>query len=137
MPEEGPARPVLVSIISLVLAVVGALQAVHGFVIFLDRHDTSFLADADISSAHATTLALTMMIGGVIRVALAFALLNGSRLARAVIGVYEVLQIAFAVYSIVALGPDNAFSAYVSIAGAVIVLYFLFATDKAKTYFAH
>ena len=69
-------------------------------------------------------------------VLLAFALLNGSRFARGLIGLLELVQIAAGVYVLVKLDSNHQAAAIGQIVGALIVLYFLFGTDKAKSFFA-
>jgi hypothetical protein len=69
-------------------------------------------------------------------VLLAFALLNGSRFARGLIGLLELVQIAAGVYVLVKLDSNHQAAAIDQIVGALIVLYFLFGTDKAKSFFA-
>ena len=66
----------------------------------------------------------------------AIGLLKGSRLSRALVGVMELLQIAAGIYVIVSLDSGHRATAIGNIIGAVIVLYFLFGTAKAKAFFA-
>ena len=129
-------RPFLVTIISIVMIVVGLFQAVIGITVLANRNDTTFLADADVTTSQATTLGTSLLIVGTLAVLLAFGLLRGSRIARAVIGLVEVAQIAAGIYALVEFDATRRASAVGSIIGALIVLYFLFGTDKAKHFFA-
>lgn len=129
-------RPFLVTIISIVMIVVGLFQAVIGITVLANRNDATFLADADVTTSQATTLGTALLIIGTLSVLLAFGLLRGSRIARAVIGLVEVAQIAAGIYALVEFDATRRASAVGSIIGALVVLYFLFGTDKAKHFFA-
>ena len=129
-------RPLLVTIISIVMIVVGAFQALIGITVLVERNDATFLADADITSSQATGFGTSLLVIGVLSIVLAFGLLRGSRIARALIGLVEVAQIASGVYALVKLDSTRQASAIGTIIGGLIVLYFLFGTDKAKQFFA-
>ena len=129
-------RPFLVTVISIVMIVVGAFQALIGITVLVERNDATFLADADITSSQATGFGITLLVIGVLSIVLAFALLRGSRIARALIGLVEVAQIASGVYALVKLDSTRQAGAIGTIIGGLIVLYFLFGTDKAKQFFA-
>jgi hypothetical protein len=129
-------RPFLVTVISIVMIVFGVLQAIVGLTVLVERNDDTFLADADMTSSQATGFGIALLVIGTLSVFLAFGLLRGSRIARALIGLVEVSQIASGVYALVKLDSTRQASAIGTIIGAVIVLYFLFGTDKAKRFFA-
>ena len=73
---------------------------------------------------------------GVLTVVFAFGLLKGSRLSRTLVGIAEVAQIGAAVYAIVQLGSGHRAAAIGNIIAALVVLYFLFGTEKSKAFFA-
>ncbi|MFZ4719407.1 MAG: hypothetical protein ACOYMR_08275 [Ilumatobacteraceae bacterium] len=129
-------RPVVVTVIGVLAALGGIAQVVFGAVLFGLRNDATFLADANIESSQVTPLAIALIIIGVLTVVFALGLLKGSRLSRDLVGIMEVLQIAGAIYTIVSLDSSRRASAIGSIVGALIVLYFLFGTEKAKAFFA-
>jgi hypothetical protein len=129
-------RPFLVTVISMVMIVVGAFQALIGITVLVERNDATFLADADITSSQATGFGISLLVIGVLSIVLAFGLLSGSRIARALIGLVEVAQIASGVYALIKLDSTRQASAIGTIIGGIIVLYFLFGTDKAKHFFA-
>jgi hypothetical protein len=118
------------------MILVGLFQGLIGFVTFLDRNDAEFLLDADMTSSQATTFALFLMVFGVVSVVLGGALLGGSKLARTLVGLFQVLQIAGSIWILIAGHNNQRASAVGSIIGGAIVLYFLFGTDKAKAFFA-
>jgi hypothetical protein len=129
-------RPFLVTVISIVMIVVGLFQAVIGITVLVERNDETFLADADVTSSQATGFGIALLVIGALSVLLAFGLLRGSRLSRALIGLVEVSQIASGIYALINLDSTRQASAIGMIVGALIVLYYLFGTDKAKAFFA-
>ena len=129
-------RPIVVTIIGVLAIIGGVAQAVFGAVLLTLRNDATFLADANIESSQVTALAIATLVIGVLTVIFAIGLLKGSRVSRMIVGVMEVLQIAGAGYTIAALDSARRGPAIGSIVGAVIVLYFLFGTEKAKRFFA-
>lgn len=129
-------RPVLVTVIGVFAVLGGIVQAAVGGLLFGLRNDAKFLADADITTDKVTPLAIALVAIGVLTVIFAIGLLKGSRLSRDVLGLMELLQIGAGIYTIVSLDSSHRSSAIGNIVGAVIVLYFLFFTDKAKAFFA-
>jgi len=129
-------RPVLVSVIGIVMIIVGLLQVGVGILLVSQRNDATVLADANVTTSELTAIAVTLLVIGALSVVLAFALLNGSRIARALIGLLELGQIAGGIYILVKLDSSHQASGIGQIVGGLIVLYFLFGTEKAKAYFA-
>ncbi|HUV18901.1 MAG TPA: hypothetical protein VMW33_10515 [Ilumatobacteraceae bacterium] len=129
-------RPFLVTVISIVMIVIGLAQMGIGITVLVERNDDTFLTDADMTSSQATGFGIALLVIGTLSVLLAFGLLRGSRLSRALIGLVEVSQIVSGIYALVKLDSNRQASAIGMIVGALIVLYFLFGTDKAKAFFA-
>ena len=130
-------RPVLVTVIGIIMIVVGLLQLGAGILLVSQRNDATVLADANVTTSELTSIAAALLVIGALSVLLAFGLLNGSRIARGLIGLLEVGQIVGGIYILVNLDNTNQASGIGQIAGGLIVLYFLFGTEKAKSYFAH
>ncbi len=129
-------RPVLVTVIGIVMIVVGLVQLGTGILLVSQRNDATVLADANVTTNELTSIAVSLLVIGSLSVLLAFALLNGSRIARALIGVLELGQIAGGIYILVKLDSSHQSSGIGQIVGGLVVLYFLFGTEKAKAYFA-
>jgi hypothetical protein len=129
-------RPILVTIIGLLAMLGGVAQVAFGGVLLGLRNDATFLADAKVTTDKATYMAIALMVVGVLTVLFAIGLLKGSRLSRDLIGLMELISIGFSVYIIAALDASRRASAVGTIVGAVVVLYFLFGTQKAKAFFA-
>ena len=129
-------RPLLVTIIGIIGIIGGISQTIFGFVLFGLRNKETFLADAGIESGHAGIIAIVCIIVGILTVIFAVGLLAGNRVARGLLGISEVAQLALGVYAVATLDSARRPSAIGSIIGALIVLYFLFGTEKAKAFFA-
>ena len=129
-------RPVLVTIIGIVAMLGGVGQVAFGGVLLGLRNDAQFLADANMTTNKVTYIATALVAIGVLTVVFAVGLLKGSRVARDLIGVMEVLGLGAAIYTIAALDTSHRASAIGNIVGTVIVLFFLFGTEKAKAFFA-
>ena len=129
-------RPVLVTLMSLLLMLTGAVQVLFGVVFFTHRNDDNFLQDAGVDSSALTNLAIFLVIVGAVSVFLAFSLLRGSRVARAFVALVMLCQIAGGIYSLTQLESGYRASGLGTVLGAVIVLCFLFGTQKARAFFA-
>lgn len=129
-------RPVLVTIIGVLMMLQGIGQLVVGSVVLAKRNDAAFLDEANTTSSTATGVAIGLLVVGALLLLLSIGLFKGSRASRDIIGLLEVGAIAMGVYTIVSLDSSHRATGIGSIVGAVIVLYFLFGTDKAKHFFA-
>lgn len=129
-------RPVLVTIIGVIGVVGGVAQAVFGGILLGLRNDQAFLADAKIESSAATAIAVACMVVGVLSVVLSLALLKGNRVARGLLGVSQAAQIGISVYTLATLDASRRAASVGTIVTGLVVLYFLFGTDKAKAFFA-
>ena len=129
-------RPVLVTVIGVLAVLGGVAQAVFGGLLFGLRNDETFLADANITSSKVTPIAIGAIVIGVLTVIFAIGLLKGSRLSRDLVGLMELLQLGVGIYIVAALDSSHRATAIGNIVGAVIVLWVLFFTDKAKAFFA-
>lgn len=129
-------RPFLVTLIGVFSVIGGIAQTVFGAVLLSLRNDATFLADADIESDLATTIAIASIVIGVLAVVFAIGLLKGNRLARLLLGVSQVAQIVLGIYALVELDAERRPGAIGNILTALVVLYFLFGTEKAKAFFA-
>ncbi len=129
-------RPLLVTVISLLMILGGIGQFLLGCIAIASRRNTTFLKDANLTTSEATTFAIVLLSLGVISVFLGLGLMGGSRFVRGLVGIYEVLQLAGGIYTLVTIESSKRGYGLGQIAVALIVLYFLFGTDKAKAFFA-
>ena len=129
-------RPFLVTIISFLMFVAGAFEVLFGVVSFIHRNDQKFLEDAGADSSQVTSVAVVLVVVGVVSVLLAFSLLRGSRVARALVAVVMLGQIVGGIYTMTEVEGGGRAAGVGAIVGAVIVLGFLFGTQKARAFFA-
>jgi hypothetical protein len=129
-------RPVLVTIIGILALLGGVAQVAFGGLLLGMRNDAKFLADAKMTTDKVTYIAIALVAIGVLTALFAVGLLKGSRVSRDLIGVMEVLGLGMAIYTIAVLDSSHRQTAIGNIVGTLIVLYFLFGTEKAKAFFA-
>lgn len=129
-------RPVLVTVIGVLAVLGGVAQLGFGAVLLSLRNDATFLADANITTDQVMPMAIASMVIGVLTIVFAIGLLKGSRLSRSLVGLMELLQIGAGVYALATLDSGHRATAIGTIVGAVVVLYFLFGTQKSKDFFA-
>ena len=129
-------RPVIVTIIGVLGIISGIGQASFGAVVIGMRNKATFLDEANLKSGSAMAIGIVFLIVGILTFLFALGLLKGSRVARGLLGISEVAQLAAGIYGVAALGSSHRVSAISTIVGALIVLYFLFGTEKAKAFFA-
>jgi hypothetical protein len=130
-------RPVFITAMSIVMMLSSAVQVLFGALIVAKHNDPEFLDNVDdLSSSHALAIGIGLLVGSVISLVLAIGLLRGSRAVRNTVGAFEVVQIAAGVYSIATLDSAHRSNAYGVIACAVVILYYLFFTEKSKAFFA-
>jgi hypothetical protein len=129
-------RPVLVTVTSILIFLVGALQTLVGAIVLAKHNDAKFLADANATPSKLQALGIVLVVFGVISLLMAVGLARGSRLARAIVSIGMLGQIASGVYTLVTLKGSNRSTGIGMIVGALIGLYLLFGTEKAKSFFA-
>lgn len=129
-------RPVIVTVISIVMILAGLFQLLIGAVLLANRNDEQFLSDTKATSSEVTALAVGLLVVGVVSLLVAIGLWNGSRIARALAALSAIGQISTGVYTLVQLDSSHRASGIGMIAGSSILLYLLFGTEKAKRFFA-
>ena len=130
-------RPILVTVMGWLATLVGLLQIAFGAIVVAKHNDAEFLNGVkDLTSQKALISGISTLVVGLLSVVFAQMLLRGSRIARDLIGLVQIAQIGFGIYTIVSLDSQYHASAYGGIGGAVVVLYFLFGTEKSKAFFA-
>ena len=130
-------RPVIVTVMGVLLLLGSLVQLGTGALVIAKHNDADLLSEANISTSHATIIGIVLLVFGLFSFVLAVGLFRGSRGARNLIGLGQLLQIGGGIYAAVKLTGDHRSSAIGSIGGAVVVLYMLFGTEKAKEYFAN
>ncbi len=129
-------RPMLLSIITILMIISGVLSVLAGILTFVIRNDREWVVEVGETNFTRTSIAVAAIISGVISILFAMALRRGSRIARGLVGIYEVLHIVAAIYAIVKLDHRTYLSgAIVSIVLALIILWYLYATQKSREFF--
>lgn len=127
-----PRRPVILSIVTILMIIAGAIAIIAGIIAIAVRNDEG----VDVSSRVAVLIGIGAIASGLISIALAVALRQGSRIARALVAIYEVLHIIGTIVAIIRVGHGSYFaSGIVSIAFAVLVLYYLYGTEGSRRFF--
>ena len=129
-------RPVMVTVIGVLSILTGIGQVLFGGALIGLRNDATFLTDANMTTNKVTAFGGALIVVGVITFVFAIGLLKGSRVSRAVVGIMELCGIAGGVYAVSALDSSRKSTGIGTIIGAVIMLFFLFGTSKAKAFFA-
>ena len=129
-------RPVFVTIVGILGIVSGIVQTVAGGGVIALRNDQKLLSEADITSGTGLAIGVACIVVGVLGVLFAIGLLRGSRVARGLLGISQLAQIGVSIYTLAALDSSRRPAAIGGIVGSLIVLYFLFGTEKAKAFFA-
>ena len=117
------------------MIVSAVLSILSGILLLVERNDDDFLVEVDETSLTVTNIGVGLIVSGVISFLLAMGLRRGSRLARAIVGIYEVLVIAGAIYTLVALKDEYRVSAIVTIGLSVLILYYLYGREASRQYF--
>ena len=129
-------RPVMVTVIGVLSILTGIGQVLFGGALIGLRNDATFLTDANMTTNKVTAFGGALIVVGVITFVFAIGLLKGSRVSRAVVGIMELCGIVGGVYAVSALDSSRKSTGVGTIIGAVIVLFFLFGTSKAKAFFS-
>lgn len=129
-------RPVLLSIVTVLMIIGGLLAIGGGIMVIALRNDDRFRFDVNESSNTILGLGIAAIISGLISILLAMGLRRGSRIARALVAIYEVLHIIGAIFAIIRLDHGTYFvGSIVSIVIAVLILYYLYGTQGAREFF--
>ena len=129
-------RPVLVTVIAVLMVISGIVSMIAGVAIIVLRNDAEFILEVRRDREHVARHRHRRADRRCLITFLAFGLLRGSSTARFVIGVVEVLHIIGAVFMLIRYHGPYRSSAVGTIIFSVIVLWILFGTRKAQDYFA-
>jgi hypothetical protein len=128
-------RPFLLSLVTILMIIGGALQIIAGVVLIIFNGNDDLQADSGESGGTLVTLGLIALVFGVIHIWFAGLLRRGSRFARAVVLVFEVLQIIGAVWALIALHSQYRVNAIITIAIAVFVIWYLYGNQRSRAFF--
>ncbi|MGH9271447.1 MAG: hypothetical protein ACRDZ2_09245 [Ilumatobacteraceae bacterium] len=127
-----PRRPVLLGIVTILMIIAGVIAIISGIIAIVLRNN----AEVDVTPGTAVGIGIAAIISGLISIALAMALRRGSRIARTLVAIYEVLHIIGLVIALIRYGHGTYLtSAIISIVFALIVLYYLYGTQGSREFF--
>ena len=127
-------RPGGVTFIAVLVWIQGALDILAGILLLVGQN-VEGAADSFGGRGGLVTTAILYILIGVVIILVARGLLRGSRGARLVVTVVEVITLAGAVFLLIA-SPPQALSAIVTGAVALLVILLLW-TGRAATFFRH
>ena len=129
-------RPVFVTIVGSLGIVLGTAQGALGLAVIALHISGARTEVVNFKSGTAVAIGVACIVVGVLGVLFAIGLLRGSRVARGLLGISQLAQIGVSIYTLAALDASRRPGAIGGIVVALVVLYFLFGTDKAKAFFA-
>jgi hypothetical protein len=128
-------RPFLLSLVTILMVIGGALQIVAGVVLVIFSGTDDLQRDSGESTGTLITLGLISLIFGLVHIWFAVLLRRGSRFARAVVLVFEVLQIIGGIWTLIALHSQYRINAIVTIAISVFVIWYLYGNQRSRAFF--
>lgn len=129
-------RPVFVTIVGSLGIVLGTAQGALGLAVIALHISGARTEVVNFTSGTGLAIGVACIVVGVLGVLFAIGLLRGSRVARGLLGISQPAQIGVSIYALAALDSSRRPAAIAGIVGSLIVLYFLFGTEKAKAFFA-
>ncbi len=128
-------RPFGVSVLVVLVWLQALLEIAGGVLLLLFRDDKEVLANTDFSTDALLTIAIVLLIAGVITALVASALGNGSNFARWLVAILSLFNLAGGIVQVAAVHGNNVASGISSIVIALIVLYILFAERGSREFF--
>ena len=128
-------RPFLLSLVTILMILSGVLSVIAGISLAIFHNNDSMLHDSGESSSTLLTLGLLSIVFGLVSIWFASALRHGSRFARAVALVYEVIQIVGAVWALIALHSQYRWNAVLTILISLLVIWYLYANQRSREFF--
>ncbi len=129
-------RPFLLSIVTILMILSGILSVIAGIALVALHNDDTLLKDTKESPSTLTTLGIIGIVFGLIHIWLAMGLRRGSRFARFLVGLFEFVQIAAAIWGLIALSAQYRVQALVTIVVGLFVLWYLYAHQPSRAFFA-
>jgi predicted permease len=128
-------RPFLLSLVTILMMIGGTLQIIAGVVLMLFRNNDELRSDSGESSSTLLTLGVIAVIFGLIHIWFATALRRGNRFARALVLVFEILQIVGGVWTLIALHSQYRVNALITIVISLFVIWYLYGNERSRAFF--
>ncbi len=128
-------RPFGVSFISVLIVVLGALEAVGGVLLLFQSGQDELLGAAGVSSGQITTYAMFSIMFGIIVVLIGMALRGGAIWARYVVGILSAVRLASLIWVVVSYHNMHWYTAIWPMVIYALIAGYLFTDEDAKAYF--
>lgn len=137
MSQSSAQRPFFIGFMSIVIVLQAVVSVAMGIGFILTRNSDSVLGSADVTANQGLVMGIILVVVGIGLFFVGRSLGRGSRSARNLVAVTELITIAGTVYVIVthSAGISTA-SGIGTILAALVVLYFLFGTGASQRFFA-
>ena len=133
---SGANRPKLLGFMAWLMIISGALQAIAGVFVIVERNKTEIQDALDATSNDATTMGIVMIALGVLGVLVGSSLRSGKNWARTLVGLIAVANIVGLVWAAIAYHRLHWYNvAWPTFVYALIAGY-LFMDDDVQEYFA-
>ncbi|MCU0306264.1 MAG: hypothetical protein MUE51_00560 [Thermoleophilia bacterium] len=131
-----PSRPFIVGLVCVLMWIQAAAAIVAGIVIIVERNDPQVRIDTDLASSSLLWVGLLTILWAVLTALLAGWLWQGSNVVRFFVGLLMAFWIAGGVYALFAFDGHSRTQGVTQIIIALVVLWGIFGTDKARRFFA-
>lgn len=128
-------RPFGVAFLSVVLMIGGALDIIGGGLLFLERNDEKLLFRNDATADEIAAFAIMTIIVGIVVIAVAAALRNGSNFARYLIAFIAIVRILALLFAVASWAKGDWFDPLVSAVVYTLVAGYLLFDKDAQAFF--
>jgi len=128
-------RPFLLSLVTILMIIGAILQIIVGLVLVFASGSSDLQSDSGESAGTIVTLGLLALGFGLIQIWFAVLLRRGSRIARALVLVFEVVQIIAAVWTLIAMNAQYRVNALITIAISMFVIWYLYGNQRSRAFF--
>ena len=128
-------RPVLVTVLLVLVVISGVLSILGGIVIVLARNNAEVVAATDGSSTVGLWLGILAIVVGLLYLAVAKGLASGNNGSRVVVAVVSVINIAAGLYVALTQHGNAVYSGWSSVFWGVVILAILY-SPSANAFFA-
>jgi len=130
-------RPLGITLLIVFVVIQGLISVANGLAVLSKRNNASFLLDNHVTSATVTFGAIAAIGIGVFVILVGLGLGTGSGVARFLVGLFSVLEVAIGVFGIANYSGVQQTSAVVILIVGLVVLYLLYGSKRNRAFFAN
>jgi hypothetical protein len=130
-------RPLGITLLIVFVVIQGLVSVVNGLTVLSKRNDFSFLHDNGMTKGAVTWGAIAAIGLGIFVILVGLGLGTGSGVARFLVGLFSVLEVAVGVYGIANYSGIQQQSAVLILVVALVVLYLLYGSRRNRAFFAN